>query len=138
VDHPPFGDLCPVADMRLCKPCVTCLENGQTGIFLIVLLAKRLPSRETRIMKRANRRGVSPTAPHRREVTMTAKRDVEAHFRKWHIGEEATIDHLVRSLAPEEPHVDNRIHDAVTESGLCVEDQVRKTWNNPIVGLAIF
>jgi hypothetical protein len=69
---------------------------------------------------------------------MTAKRDVDAHFRKWHIGEEATIDHLVRSLAPEAPHVDNRVHEAVTESGLCVEDQVRKTWNNPVIGLAIF
>jgi len=69
---------------------------------------------------------------------MTARRDVEAHFRKWQIGEEATINHLVQSLAPEAPHVDNRVHEAVTESGLCVEDQIRKIWNNPVVGLAIF
>ena len=69
---------------------------------------------------------------------MTANRNVEAHFRKWHIGEEATITHLVRSLPLEEPHVDNRVHEALTASGLCVEDQVRKTWNNPVVGLAIF
>jgi hypothetical protein len=69
---------------------------------------------------------------------MTVKRSVEARFRKWHIGEEATIEHLVRSLAPGEPHVENRVHEAVTASGLCVEDQVRKTWNNPVVGLAIF
>ena len=54
---------------------------------------------------------------------MTVKRNVEAHFRKWHIGEEATIDHLVRSLAPAEPHVDNRVHEAMTANGLCVEDQ---------------
>ena len=69
---------------------------------------------------------------------MTAKRDLDAHFRKWHVGEEATIDHLVRSLAPEEPQFDNRVHEAVTASGLYVEDQVRKIWNNPVVGLAIF
>jgi hypothetical protein len=69
---------------------------------------------------------------------MAAKRSAETRFRKWHIGEEATIEHLVRTLPLEAPHVENRVHDAVTASGLCVEDQVRKTWNNPIVGLAIF
>ena len=69
---------------------------------------------------------------------MAANRSDSAHFRKWHIGEEATIDHLVRSLALEEPHVDNRVHEAMTASGLCVEDQVRKTWNSPVIGLAIF
>jgi hypothetical protein len=69
---------------------------------------------------------------------MTAKRSTPAHFRKWHIGEEATIEHLVRSLSPEQPHVDNRVHDPVTATGLVVEAQVRKTWNNPIIGLAIF
>jgi hypothetical protein len=69
---------------------------------------------------------------------MAARRSVEAHFRKWHISEEATIDHLVRSLAFEEPEVDTRSHAAVTASGLCVEEQVRKTWNNRVIGLAIF
>ena len=69
---------------------------------------------------------------------MTVKRSVEARFRKWHVSEEATIDHLVRSLAPEAPHVENRIHDAVTQSGLFVEAQIRKSWNNPVIGLAIF
>ena len=69
---------------------------------------------------------------------MTAKRSVEAHFRKWHVSEEATIEHLVRSLAFVEPQIDSRLHDAVTASGLCVEEQVRKTWNNPVIGLAIF
>lgn len=68
---------------------------------------------------------------------MTERID-QAHFRKWHISEEATIEHLVRSLAPEEPQPDPRVHDAVTPSGLCVEAQVRKTWNNPVIGLAIF
>ena len=69
---------------------------------------------------------------------MAAKRSVEARFRKWHVSEEATIAHLVRSLAPEEPQADPRVHDAITPSGLCVEAQVRKTWNNPVIGLAIF
>jgi len=69
---------------------------------------------------------------------MTVKRSVEARFRKWHVSEEATIEHLVRSLAPEAPHIDPRIHDAMTHTGLCVEAQVRKTWNNPVIGLAIF
>jgi hypothetical protein len=69
---------------------------------------------------------------------MTAKRSEQPHFRKWHIGDEATINHLVRSLSPEMPHVDNRIHAAMTESGLVVEAQVRKTWNGPVIGLAIF
>jgi hypothetical protein len=69
---------------------------------------------------------------------MAAKRSVEARFRKWQINEEATINHLVRSLAPEAPHTENRVHDAVTHSGLCVEAQVRKAWNNPVIGLAIF
>ena len=69
---------------------------------------------------------------------MAVKRSNQAHFRKWHIGEEATIDHLVRSLSLEEPHVDNRVHDAVTETGLVVEAQVRKSWDNPVIGLAIF
>jgi hypothetical protein len=69
---------------------------------------------------------------------MTVKRSLEARFRKWHVSEEATIEHLVRSLAPEAPHIDPRIHDAMTHTGLCVEAQVRKTWNNPVIGLAIF
>jgi hypothetical protein len=69
---------------------------------------------------------------------MADKRSVEARFRKWHVSEEATIDHLVRSLAPEESHIDVRLHDAMTETGLCVEEQIRKTWDTPVIGLAIF
>jgi hypothetical protein len=69
---------------------------------------------------------------------MTAKRSLDARFRKWHVSEEATIEHLVRSLAPVEPHVDTRVHDAMTHTGLFVEAQVRKTWSNPVIGLAIF
>ncbi len=69
---------------------------------------------------------------------MAAKRNIDARFRRWHVSEAATIDHLVTVLAPEAPHIDNRVHDAVTDNGLCVEAQVRKAWNNPVVGLAIF
>jgi hypothetical protein len=69
---------------------------------------------------------------------MAAKRSIEARFRKWQVSEEATIDHLVRSLAPEAPQLDLRVHGAMTHNGLCVEAQVRKTWNNPVIGLAIF
>jgi hypothetical protein len=46
-----FGDLCRVSDIELCKRSVTCLTNVQTSTFLRELLAKRLPSGETRIMK---------------------------------------------------------------------------------------
>ena len=67
---------------------------------------------------------------------MTAMRNPEA--RKWHVGEKATIDHLVHSLAPETPYVERRIHDAVTETGLIVESQIRKTWSSPFIGLAVF
>ena len=69
---------------------------------------------------------------------MTAKRDPQALFRKWHVGEKATIDHLVHSLAPETPHFETRIHDAITENGLSVETQVRKIWSSPFIGLAVF
>lgn len=69
---------------------------------------------------------------------MTVQRDPQALFRKWHVGEKATIDHLVQTLSPETPHVETRIHDALTENGLVVEAQVRKIWSSPFIGLAVF
>ena len=54
-----------------------------------------------------------------------------------HVAEKATIDHLVRVLSPE-AQPEGRVLAAVTESGLLVEEQVRKAWNQPVVGLAIF
>jgi hypothetical protein len=69
---------------------------------------------------------------------MTARRSAETRFRKWHVNEEATIDHLVRALAFEPQVDDTRVHDAMTHTGLCVEDQVRKAWDIPVIGLAIF
>src|SRR5580692_7648040 len=62
VDNLPLRDLCPFADMRLCKWSVTCLTNVQMSIFLVELLAKRLPSGETRIMKPSTGRGEPPNA----------------------------------------------------------------------------
>jgi len=69
---------------------------------------------------------------------MTAKRGHQQRMRKWHVCEKATIDHLVRTLAPEVPALEVSIHPAITASGLVVEDQVRKTWPHNLVGLAIF
>jgi hypothetical protein len=69
---------------------------------------------------------------------MTARRSPQALLRQWHVGEKATIDHLVHSLAPETPRCEPRIHDPVTESGLVVEAQIRKSWSSRFVGLAVF
>ena len=66
---------------------------------------------------------------------MTAER---ARARKGHIAEKATIDHLVRILSPMNRPTEGRVLAPVTESGLLIEDQVRKAWNQPVVGLAIF
>jgi hypothetical protein len=68
---------------------------------------------------------------------MTAER-ARANARKGHVAEKATIDHLIQSLSGGEPEHDGRVLAAVTESGLAIEDQVRKTWNRMVVGLAIF
>ncbi|HEX5321179.1 MAG TPA: hypothetical protein VFW46_18595 [Stellaceae bacterium] len=51
-----------------------------------------------------------------------------------HIAEEATIDHLVRSLKPE---ITGRVVSGVTETGLAVEDQLRKAWTRTYIGLAL-
>jgi hypothetical protein len=58
--------------------------------------------------------------------------------RKWHIGDKATIDHLVAASSPIRPRAEGRTLQAVTDSGLLVQDQVRKAWDRTIVGLAIF
>lgn len=61
-----------------------------------------------------------------------------ARARQGHIAEKATIDHLVRTLSPIKGPVRGRVLAPVTESGLVVEEQVRKAWSQPVVGLAIF
>jgi hypothetical protein len=66
---------------------------------------------------------------------MTAP-DASARARQGHIAEEATIDHLIRSLSFE-TQGSGRVLSATTETGLTIEDQIRKSWNPIVIGLAI-
>jgi len=68
---------------------------------------------------------------------MTAERARQS-ARQRHVAEKATIDHLIQSLSSGTREPQGRVLDAVTESGLTIEDQVRKTWNRMVIGLAIF
>ena len=104
---------------------------------MTAFVSKRLLFGKTNSMKRGLEGATTPSL-HSREASMAARRSVEARFRKWQVSEEATINHLVRSLALTEPSQDRRAHDAMTCTGLFVEDQIRKSWNNPVIGLAIF
>ena len=54
----------------------------------------------------------------------------------WHRREKATIDHLVGTAAKAKAAAPT--HSAFTETGLAVEDQVRKAWCPSSTGLAIF
>lgn len=54
-----------------------------------------------------------------------------------HVAEQATIDHLVRSLSGGVPESDCRVVSGVTETGLMVEDQLRKAWTRTYIGLAL-
>jgi hypothetical protein len=58
-------------------------------------------------------------------------------IRLWHRREKATIDHLVRRIG-EPQSAPGTIHSAFTPSGLAVEDQIRKAWQPPSAGLAMF
>ena len=69
---------------------------------------------------------------------MAAERGVRYRTRNWHVGEKAVIDHLVRGISDRKRGGGGRVHEAFTESGLLVEDQVRKAWDRNLVGLAIF
>jgi hypothetical protein len=66
---------------------------------------------------------------------MTAP-DARARARQGHIAEQATIDHLIRSL-PCEVQGSGRVLPATTEGGLNIQDQFRKTWNPIVIGLVI-
>lgn len=66
---------------------------------------------------------------------MTAS-DARARARQGHIAEQATIDHLIRSLSFEPPG-SGRLLPAKTETGLTIQDQFRKTWNPIVTGLVI-
>ena len=63
-----------------------------------------------------------------------SSRDLIKHWRK---GEKATIDHLVRALGPGS-RLGETTHSAFTQTGLAIEDQVRKAWHQAPIGLAIF
>jgi hypothetical protein len=58
-------------------------------------------------------------------------------IRMWHRREKSTIDYLVRNIAPVESP-SGASHSAFTASGLAVEDQVRKAWQPPTAGIAMF
>lgn len=66
---------------------------------------------------------------------MTAP-DARARARQGHIAEQATIDHLIRSLSLETTG-SGRVCSATTETGLTIQDQFRKTWNPIVTGLVI-
>jgi hypothetical protein len=55
----------------------------------------------------------------------------------WQRREKATIDHLVAAAA-DGKGATGTTHSAFTDSGLAVEDQVRKAWSPSSVGLASF
>ena len=59
-------------------------------------------------------------------------------IKMWHRREKATIDHLVRHIGGEAKPLASTMHSAFTASGLAVEDQVRKAWQPPSAGLAMF
>ena len=58
-------------------------------------------------------------------------------IKMWHRSEKATIDHLVRAIRAKKRASETN-HSAFTASGLAIEDQVRKAWRPPSVGLAMF
>ena len=65
------------------------------------------------------------------------ERGFRRRTRKWHVGEKAVIDHLVRGSG-EKRRAKGRVHAPFTDSGLLVEEQVRKAGNRSEFGLAIF
>ena len=65
------------------------------------------------------------------------ERGFRRRTRKWHVGEKAVIDHLVRGSG-EKRRVKGRVHGAFTDTGLLIEEQVRKAGNRSEFGLAIF
>jgi hypothetical protein len=55
----------------------------------------------------------------------------------WHKREKATIDHLVGVMGNLKS-ASGTVHSPLTETGLTVEEQVRKAWRPCGVGLPIF
>ena len=58
--------------------------------------------------------------------------------KNWHRHEKAMIDQLVRVVRPVERAPSGGEHSPFTETGLAIEDQVRKAWRPNTAGLAMF
>ena len=58
-------------------------------------------------------------------------------IRMWHRREKATIHHVARNIGTLK-NPPGMSHSAFTATGLAVEDQVRKAWQPPTAGLAMF
>ena len=54
------------------------------------------------------------------------------------LGDKLTPANWERALLAMHPYVETGWKPTLSESGLVIEDQVRKAWNQPVVGLAIF
>jgi hypothetical protein len=58
-------------------------------------------------------------------------------IRAWHKREKATIDHLVGAIGGAKAAA-GTVHSPMTQTGLVVEEQLRKAWRPCGVGLPIF
>jgi hypothetical protein len=72
-----------------------------------------------------------------REESMKDPLSTRRLIRTWHKHEKATIDHLVGVLGKPKT-VSGTVHSPTTDTGLVVEEQVRKAWRPAGVGLPIF
>jgi hypothetical protein len=68
---------------------------------------------------------------------MTKDRVLRISARRRHLHEKAMIDHVAR-LCERKGGDTGTAHSATTQTGLAVEDQVRKKWGPHMGGLAIF
>jgi hypothetical protein len=58
--------------------------------------------------------------------------------RRRHLHEKAMIDHVARLCDRKSGNNGSIAHSSMTQTGLAVEDQVRKEWDPHMGGLAIF
>jgi hypothetical protein len=68
---------------------------------------------------------------------MNKDRVLRIFARRRHLQEKATIDHVAR-LCDRKGGDEGTAHSAMTQTGLTVEEQVRKKWGPHMGGLAIF
>jgi hypothetical protein len=72
-----------------------------------------------------------------REESMKDMLSTRRLIKNWHKREKATIDHLVGVMGKAKT-VSGTVHSPLTDTGLVVEEQVRKAWRPAGVGLPIF